>query len=63
MTYYGKARMELHSFLAVVLDEDEWSVSNPVRFNRIGIKQKAGWPPEPVWALLRRNTCHPFCIL
>jgi len=61
MTYYGKARMELHSFLAVVLGADEWSVSNPVRFNCIGIKQKAVWPPEQVWTLLRRNICHPFC--
>jgi hypothetical protein len=61
MMYYGKARMELHSFLNVVLGEDEWPVSDPICFNGIEIKQKAWWPPEPVWLLWRRSICHPFC--
>lgn len=52
--------MELYSFLTMVLGENEWPVSDPITFNRIEIKQKAGWPPEPVWVLWR-SICHPFC--
>jgi hypothetical protein len=61
MTYYGKARLELYSFLTVVLVEDEWPVSDPICFNGIEIKQKAGLPPQPVWVLWRGGICHPFC--
>jgi hypothetical protein len=44
MTFYGKARVELHSFLTVVLDEDEWPVSNPSRFNLYKLKRRLGGP-------------------
>jgi hypothetical protein len=40
------------------LDEGEWSASRPSRFNPklpVTIGQEAGYAPEPVWTLWRRD--------
>jgi hypothetical protein len=49
----------IHVFLTSALVRGGWSASRPGKI-RISIGQEAGWVPEPVWTLWRRETAYTY---
>jgi hypothetical protein len=56
----GRKEVQFHSFLTLALDGGKWSASHPGCFTPekqpwVATKKAAGWAPEMVWIILRKE--------